>query len=139
MQYYSLNLARLKLKSIRLFMYSGLACLESWLSLLRTLFSSAIVFTNGAEWNELFPRKRVKNRGISGDTSEGVYDRLDALVKGKPAKIFILIGINDISRGIEVETIVQNMKRIVEKIQNESPKTKIYKIIHRQVKIREIM
>lgn len=82
--------------------------------------------TNGAEWNELFPRKRVKNRGISGDTSEGVYDRLDPVVKGKPAKIFILIGINDISRGIEVKTIVQNMKRIVEKIQNESPKTKIY-------------
>jgi sialate O-acetylesterase len=82
--------------------------------------------TNGAEWNELFPQKRVKNRGISGDTSEGVYDRLDPVVKGKPAKIFILIGINDISRGIEVETIVQNMKRIVEKIQNESPKTKIY-------------
>ena len=82
--------------------------------------------TNGAEWNELFPRKRVKNRGISGDTSEGVYDRLDPVVKGKPTKIFILIGINDISRGIEVETIVQNMERIVEKIQNESPKTKIY-------------
>lgn len=82
--------------------------------------------TNGAEWNELFPRKRVKNRGISGDTSEGVYDRLDPVVKGKPAKIFILIGINDISRGIEVETIVQNMKRIVEKIQTELPKTKIY-------------
>lgn len=82
--------------------------------------------TNGAEWNELFPRKRVKNRGISGDTSEGVYDRLEAIVKGKPAKIFILIGINDISRGIEVKTIVQNMKQIVEKIQNESPKTKIY-------------
>lgn len=82
--------------------------------------------TNGTEWNELFPRKHVKNRGISGDTSEGVYDRLDPVVKGKPAKIFILIGINDISRGIEVETIVQNMKRIVEKIQTESPKTKIY-------------
>ncbi len=54
--------------------------------------------TNGAEWNELFPRKRVKNRGISGDTSEGVYDRLDPVVKGKPAKIFILVGGNDISR-----------------------------------------
>ncbi len=95
--------------------------------------------TNGAEWSELFPQKRVKNRGISGDTSEGAYDRLDVLVKGKPAKIFVLIGINDISRGIEVETIVQNMKQIVEKIQNESPKTKIYKIIHRQIKISEIM
>ncbi|MBM0650628.1 sialate O-acetylesterase [Capnocytophaga genosp. AHN8471] len=82
--------------------------------------------TNGAEWNELFPRKQVKNRGISGDTSEGVYDRLEPVVKGKPAKIFILIGINDISRGVKVEDIVLNMKRIVEKIQNESPKTKIY-------------
>lgn len=96
-----------------------------------TITSKDIVFignsiTNSAEWNELFPQKRVKNRGISGDTSEGVYDRLDPVVKGKPAKIFILIGINDISRGIEVETIVQNMKRIVEKIQTESPKTKIY-------------
>ena len=64
---------------------------------------------------------------------------MDAVVKGKPAKIFIPIGINDISRGIEVEIIVQNMKQIVEKIQNESPKTKVYIIIHRQVKIRKIM
>lgn len=82
--------------------------------------------TNGAEWNELFPRKRVKNRGISGDTSEGVYDRLDPVVKGKPAKIFILIGINDISRDVKVEDIVLNMKRIVKEIQKKSPKTKIY-------------
>ena len=82
--------------------------------------------TNGAEWAELFPQKHVKNRGISGDTSEGVYDRLDPVVKGKPAKIFILIGINDISRGIKVENIVMNMRQIVEKIQTESPKTKIY-------------
>lgn len=96
-----------------------------------SITSKDIVFidnsiTNGAEWNELFPQKRVKNRGISGDTSEGVFDRLDAVVKGKPAKIFILIGVNDISQEIKVETIVLNMKRIVEKIQKESPKTKIY-------------
>ena len=96
-----------------------------------SITSKDIVFignsiTNGAEWNELFPQKRVKNRGISGDTSEGVFDRLDAVVKGKPAKIFILIVVNDISREIKVETIVLNMKQIVEKIQKESPKTKIY-------------
>ena len=87
-----------------------------------SITSKDIVFignsiTNGAEWNELFPQKRVKNRGISGDTSEGVFDRLDAVVKGKPAKIFILIGVNDISREIKVETIVLNMKQIIEKIQ----------------------
>ena len=96
-----------------------------------TITSKDIVFignsiTNGTEWNELFPRKHVKNRGISGDTSEGVYDRLAPIVKGKPAKIFILIGINDISRDVKVEDIVLNMKRIVKEIQKKSPKTKIY-------------
>ena len=66
--------------------------------------SSDIIFlgnsiTNGAEWAELFKNKHVKNRGISGDICMGVYDRLDAILKGKPAKIFLLIGINDVSRG----------------------------------------
>lgn len=27
----------------------------------------------------------------------GVYDRLDPIIKGKPAKIFLMIGINDIA------------------------------------------
>ena len=58
--------------------------------------------TNGCEWAELFQNKNVKNRGISGDICMGVYDRLGPIVKGKPAKIFLLIGIN------------------------ESPKTKLY-------------
>ena len=41
--------------------------------------------TNGCEWAELFQNKNVKNRGISGDICMGVYDRLDPIVKGKPA------------------------------------------------------
>ena len=38
--------------------------------------------TNGAEWSELFHNKHIKNRGISGDICMGVYDRLDAILKG---------------------------------------------------------
>ena len=44
--------------------------------------------TNGCEWAELFQNKNVKNRGISGDICMGVYDRLDPIVKGKPANYF---------------------------------------------------
>lgn len=82
--------------------------------------------TNGAEWSELFQNKNVKNRGISGDICMGVYDRLDAILKGKPAKIFLLIGINDVNRGTPADTIVSRIEMIARKIKADSPKTKLY-------------
>lgn len=82
--------------------------------------------TNGAEWSELFHNKNVKNRGISGDICMGVYDRLDAILKGKPAKIFLLIGINDVNRGTPADTIVSRIGMIARKIKADSPKTKLY-------------
>lgn len=82
--------------------------------------------TNGSEWSELFGNPHIKNRGISGDTTMGVYDRLDAILKGNPAKIFLLIGINDVSRGIPADTIVRNIGMIVEKVKKDSPRTRLY-------------
>lgn len=82
--------------------------------------------TNGGEWSELFNNPHIKNRGISGDTTQGVFDRLDAIVKGKPAKIFLLIGINDVSRDESADTIAEGIRRIVQKIKQVSPKTQIY-------------
>ncbi len=82
--------------------------------------------TNGGEWAELFNNKYVKNRGISGDIATGVYDRLDPILKGKPAKIFLLIGINDVARGTSADTIVQKIGMIVDKVKKDSPKTKLY-------------
>lgn len=82
--------------------------------------------TNGCEWNELFNNLLVKNRGISGDLTMGVYKRLEPIVKGKPAKLFLLIGVNDISRGLSADSIAGNIGKIVEKVKRESPSTKIY-------------
>jgi len=53
--------------------------------------------TAGAEWSELLQNQHARNRGISGDITFGVLERLDEVTEGKPAKVFILIGINDIS------------------------------------------
>lgn len=82
--------------------------------------------TDGCEWRELFDNVHVKNRGISGDICMGVYDRLDPILKGQPAKIFLLIGTNNISRGMAADTIVSEIAMIIQKIKRESPKTKLY-------------
>lgn len=82
--------------------------------------------TAGVEWNELLSDKRVRNRGISGDISFGVLERMDEVTDGKPAKVFILIGINDISRNIPDGVIITNYKKIIQRIKSASPATKIY-------------
>ncbi|QCX54269.1 GDSL-type esterase/lipase family protein [Elizabethkingia sp. JS20170427COW] len=82
--------------------------------------------TDGNEWSELFKLKHVKNRGISGDTTEGVLNRLGDITQGKPSKIFLLIGINDLSRGISTSQVLQNITTIADYIHQESPKTKLY-------------
>lgn len=82
--------------------------------------------TNGAEWHELFNNPNIKNRGISGDICEGVFDRLDAITNGMPSKIFLMIGINDVARGTTLDSIFSGIEKIVDKIQKDSPITKIY-------------
>lgn len=82
--------------------------------------------TDFAQWNELLQMTKVKNRGISGDITFGILERLDEVTEGKPAKIFILIGINDIARNIPDSVILDNYKRMIHRIKKESPKTKIY-------------
>lgn len=82
--------------------------------------------TAGTDWAKLLNLPQAKNRGISGDISFGVLDRLQDIIDGKPAKIFILIGINDISRNIPDSVILRNYKTIVNRIRNGSKKTKIY-------------
>lgn len=82
--------------------------------------------TDGCEWSELFPNYNNLNRGVSSDNTFGVLNRLPEIIRRKPAKIFILIGINDIARNIPVDVILRNYTKMVERIQQESPRTKIY-------------
>lgn len=78
------------------------------------------------DWNELLGTRHAKNRGIPGDLTFGVLERLDEIIQGKPAKVFLLIGINDISKSIPDSIIIKNYRRIVDRIKAGSPRTKIY-------------
>lgn len=81
--------------------------------------------TAGVDWMELLGRTDVRNRGISGDITFGILERLSEVTEGQPSKVFILIGINDISRNIPDSIILSNYQKIIERIKKESPSTKI--------------
>lgn len=68
----------------------------------------------------------VKNRGIEGDISAGVLNRMNQIIPGKPEKIFIEIGYNDLTYQITPDSVCKNIKLIVNKIKTGSPTTKIY-------------
>ena len=82
--------------------------------------------TARTDWNELLGNPFARNRGISGDISFGVLQRLQEVTEGKPSKIFILVGINDISRNIPDSFIVDNYIKLIRKIKAASPATEIY-------------
>ena len=68
------------------------------------------------------------NRGIGGNTTAAVLYRLDEVLRIKPKKIILMIGVNDISRGISKDSIVRNYERILSIIKTKLPDTKVYAI-----------
>ena len=81
---------------------------------------------NGGDWAARLGNKNVRNRGIIGDEVMGVYDRLHQILPVHPAKLFLLIGVNDVSHDLTTDTIVGMIRVTVERIQKESPDTKLY-------------
>lgn len=82
--------------------------------------------TQGGDWNILLRNDNVVNRGIIGDIIEGLTDRLDCVVEGKPAKIFLLIGVNDVSHDLTADSIVTAQLRLIDTIRERTPGTKLY-------------
>lgn len=64
----------------------------------------------------------VYNRGIGGDVTSGVYNRLKtSLYDLAPSKIVLLIGINDINSGRTNDEIIANYTSILEEIKKNLP------------------
>lgn len=81
---------------------------------------------NGGNWAARLGKKNVRNRGIIGDEVMGIYDRLHQILPGHPAKLFLLIGINDLSHDLTADSIAGMIRTTVERIRKEAPETKLY-------------
>lgn len=82
--------------------------------------------TDGGEWSEQFADLKIKNRGISGDITAGVLNRLDEVYSRRPAKVFLLIGTNDLARNLSPDSVTKNIFRIATLLNEKSPLTKLY-------------
>ena len=75
--------------------------------------------TEGVIWSEVFPNIRIANRGVSGDRTIDILNRIDVILNLQPKKVFILAGLNDFASGANVdqafETYVKILKRLREK------------------------
>jgi lysophospholipase L1-like esterase len=83
--------------------------------------------TDQGEWQEYFQQSNIQNRGISGDTTEGVLNRLDEIIESKPQKIFLLIGTNDFWYGDKnMSKSVANYRQILNTFKEKIPQTEVY-------------
>ncbi len=75
---------------------------------------------------ELLPTDRNwLNQGISGETSAGLLQRVALLDQTRPRKILLMIGINDLIRGVSDETILNNQRQILHYLRQVHPQTQI--------------
>lgn len=75
--------------------------------------------TDEGQWDELLDNPLVQNRGISGDTTDGVLERLDSINKSIK-QVFIMIGVNDIMRGVSEDIVFENYKKILKFFQDKN-------------------
>jgi lysophospholipase L1-like esterase len=82
--------------------------------------------TQGGDWARLTGDSTVINRGIGADITFGLRARLADVTKRKPSKLFVLIGINDVSKDIPDAVIAAQYRALVDSVRAQSPATRIF-------------
>ena len=86
--------------------------------------------TEQIDWNELLGRNDIANRGISGDITEGMLLRMDSVLKLKPSLCFFMGGVNDITRRVSYEKILNNITEIIHVLSAEGIETVIQSVLY---------
>jgi len=94
------------------------------------VFLGNSITAGGNDWSRRLNYPNIKNRGISGDVSDGILARIDEIVHFKPRAVFLLIGINDLWNNDpnipSSNYIANNIIKITQVIKERSSNTKVY-------------
>lgn len=69
--------------------------------------------TESADWSALFPRCKIANYGIAGDTSWGMLERVDTIISTGASRAIIMLGANDVLRGFPEDLTLINAEALV--------------------------
>lgn len=96
----------------------------------KIVFLGNSITEGGGDWSKRFNRPNIVNRGIGGDITEGVIERLPEIIYYKPLAVFLLIGINDIFNNDKPQKnenyVANKIHEIVDIVKKESPKTRVF-------------
>ncbi len=81
--------------------------------------------TAQCDWAELMNNPKIKNRGIPGESTDGILKRLGGITDKEVSKLFLMIGVNDLLFH-KPDYVIQNYQKIVSRIIKESPETELY-------------
>ncbi len=69
---------------------------------------------DGAEWSELLPGYSIANRGIAGDSIEGILNRMDSIYSIGAKKAVIMAGYNDVRKARPVKAVFRDYKAVID-------------------------
>jgi len=83
--------------------------------------------TEGFDLGRFFPQSDPVNRGISGDHIDGLLERLEtSVIRLKPSRLYVMIGINDIGAGDPDSLIMSNYRRLVKSLKDSLADCTVY-------------
>lgn len=81
-----------------------------------------------SQWfpNDRLPTHRLwLNQSISGDTTGGILNRLSSFAHTRPQVVYLMAGVNDLKNGASDQTILRNLRLIMQRLRQSHPHTKI--------------
>ena len=94
----------------------------------KVVFLGNSITQGGGDWNKRYNSEVIVNRGVSGDFTNGVLQRLDEIIFYRPTSVFLMIGINEFfadnssNPNINPKYVANNILKIANIIKEDRPK-----------------
>jgi lysophospholipase L1-like esterase len=76
--------------------------------------------------SELLPSDYLwLNQGISGESSTGLLKRLKIFAQTNPQAIFVMIGINDLTKGVSDQDLIEHYSQMIKELRQTHPNSKV--------------